>query len=320
MSDNTNKHGDHIAPTTPPDRCSHRRAEALNEAVHVALSVHAPALSQRKRDAVSSHVRQQLIDSHTSCNALTDPAQSFQGDVATWMGQCFPPSLSSNMTERGDRLLEEVLELLQAHGYDSARVPTLVNYVFGRPVGEPAQEVGGVMVTLAAYCSVAGLSMQADGQAELDRINQPEVMARIRAKQEAKNALHFDTPLPGAAAPSALAVDLPYSLDADPAGIRARVCDVITGTLMVGAQGHTPPPAGHWAEPFWKAARADAAAQAVDLADFKALYRAYVRLLESGRDRIKDLGGSSDPVDVMEANDADLQAARRVIDRKAVGK
>ena len=61
------------------------------------------------------------------------------------------------------------------------------------------------------------------------------------------------------------AVDLPYSLDADPAGIRARVADVITGTLMVGAQGHTPPPAGHWAEPFWQAARADAAAQALAL-------------------------------------------------------
>lgn len=59
----------------------------------------------------------------------------------------------------------------------------------------------------------------------------------------------------------AQAVDLPYSLDADPAGIRARVCDVITGTLMVGAQGHTPPPAGHWAEQFWHAARADAGLQ-----------------------------------------------------------
>lgn len=61
-------------------------------------------------------------------------------------------------------------------------------------------------------------------------------------------------------------------------------------------------------------------AQAVDLGDFKALYRAYVRLLESGRDRIRDLGGTCDPVDVMEANDVDLQAARRVIDSQVVGK
>lgn len=123
--------------------------------------------------------------------------RSFQAGVAEWMGQCFLPSLYSDMTERGDRLLEEVLELLQAHDYDSARVATLVDYVFGRPVGEPAQEVGGVMVTLAGYCWVAGLDMHAAGDAELARINQPDVMAKIRAKQEAKNALHFDTPLPG---------------------------------------------------------------------------------------------------------------------------
>ncbi|EPK4167847.1 hypothetical protein QEG52_000536 [Stenotrophomonas maltophilia] len=123
--------------------------------------------------------------------------RSFQSGVSEWMGQCFLPSLYSNMTERGDRLLEEVLELLQAHGYDRARVPTLVDYVFGRPVGEPVQEVGGVMVTLAGYCWVAGIDMHAAGDAELARINQPDVMAKIRAKQEAKNALHFDTPLPG---------------------------------------------------------------------------------------------------------------------------
>lgn len=137
-------------------------------------------------------------DALVSALAARQPVgRSFQAGVAEWMGQCFLPSLYSNMTERGDRLLEEVLELLQAHGYDKTRVATLVDYVFGRPVGEPAQEVGGVMVTLAGYCWVAGLDMHANGQAELDRINQPVVMARIRAKQEAKNALHFDTPLPG---------------------------------------------------------------------------------------------------------------------------
>lgn len=59
--------------------------------------------------------------------------------------------------------------------------------------------------------------------------------------------------------PTAQHLTLPYSLDADPVGVRARVADVITGTLMVAAQGHTPPPAGHWAQPFWEAARHDAA-------------------------------------------------------------
>jgi len=85
-----------------------------------------------------------------------------------------------------------------------------------------------------------------------------------------------------AARQPAQAVDLPYSLDADPAGIRARVCDVITGALMVGAQGHTPPPAGHWAEPFWKSARADAAAQAVELGQPLQLNRYDTGLLGDG--------------------------------------
>jgi hypothetical protein len=58
------------------------------------------------------------------------------------------------------------------------------------------------MVTLAAYCWVAGLNMHADGDSELARITMPEVIAKIRAKQEAKRALHFDSPLPGAAAPA----------------------------------------------------------------------------------------------------------------------
>jgi hypothetical protein len=149
-----------------------------------------------------------LLQCVRSALAARQPVgRSFQVGVAEWMGQCFLPSLYSNMTERGDRLLEEVLELLQAHGYDKARVATLVDYVFGRPVGEPAQEVGGVMVTLAGYCWVAGIDMHASGDAELARISQPEVMAKIRAKQEAKNALHFDTPLPGNAARQPVGVD-----------------------------------------------------------------------------------------------------------------
>lgn len=131
---------------------------------------------------------------------------SFQQQVSAWAGKCFPATTVHNITERGDRVLEEVLELLQAHGYDRSRVPTLTDYVYSRPAGEPAQEVGGVRVTLSLFCEVAGIDEDAAARAELARIQRPEVMAKIRAKQEAKNALHFDTPLPGnAPAPVAAA-------------------------------------------------------------------------------------------------------------------
>ncbi|OHY64669.1 hypothetical protein [Stenotrophomonas maltophilia] len=95
----------------------------------------------------------------------------------------------------------------------------------------------------------------------------------------------------------AQAVDLPYSLDADPAGIRARVADVITGTLMVGAQGHTPPPAGHWAEPFWQAARADATAQVVDLGQFREAVQEAYDNADGGTPTMLSLGELLDLID-----------------------
>lgn len=45
----------------------------------------------------------------------------------------------------------------------------------------------------------------------------------------------------------------------------------------------------------------------------KRLMFAYVNTLESGRDRILSLGGQCDPVDVMEANDPALRAARALL-------
>lgn len=175
------------------------QGDALREAAEFARRVLAEIYTtyQVKIGPFASQAQLANVKLGSALAARQPVGQTFQAGVSEWMGQCFLPSLYSNMTERGDRLLEEVLELLQAHGYDQGRVATLVDYVYGRPVGEPAQEVGGVMVTLAGFCRVAGLDMHAAGDAELRRIKQPKVMDKIRRKQEAKNALHFDTPLPG---------------------------------------------------------------------------------------------------------------------------
>lgn len=148
-----------------------------------------------------------------------------------------------------------------------------------QPVGEPAYNSAGISLTA---CQLHEALLMA-GDPELDVPFEDRSLVRIFWTEtghsgpglycecvgaEEEGCILLDGTAP-AIGQSAQAVDLPYSLDADQAGIRARVCDVITGTLMVGAQGHTPPPAGHWAEPFWKAARADAAAQAVDLERFR---------------------------------------------------
>lgn len=184
---------------------------------------------------------------------------------------------------QGDALLDQARKLFDELGAiadDDKCVAILAAALAARqPVGEPAYNSAGISLTA---CQLHEALLMA-GDPELDVPFEDRSLVRIFWTEtghsgpglycecvgaEEEGCILLDGTAP-AIGQSAQAVDLPYSLDADQAGIRARVCDVITGTLMVGAQGHTPPPAGHWAEPFWKAARADAAAQAVDLERFR---------------------------------------------------
>ncbi|EPJ7982428.1 hypothetical protein L4Z68_001435 [Pseudomonas aeruginosa] len=123
-----------------------------------------------------------------------DQVAPFQSRVMDWLLECFGPAIAGDVTERNHRYLEEALELVQACGCTAAEAHNLVDYVFGRPVGETSQEVGGVMVTLAALCLAQGIDMSHAGEVELSRISQPEMVERIREKQKRKPAM---SPLPG---------------------------------------------------------------------------------------------------------------------------
>lgn len=110
--------------------------------------------------------------------------QTFQARVQPWLLACFGELIAGDREERNHRFLEEALELVQSCGCSASEAHQLVDYVFGRDVGDPAQEVGGVMVTLAALCLANGLDMHEAGETELSRI-WTKVEA-IRAKQAAK--------------------------------------------------------------------------------------------------------------------------------------
>ena len=116
----------------------------------------------------------------------------FQARVRPWLLECFGSEIAADKRERNHRFLEESVELVQACGCTQVEAHQLVNYVFNRPLGERSQEVGGVMVTLAALCLAHHMDMHEAGEAELARVW--PLIERIRAKQAAKPK---HSPLPG---------------------------------------------------------------------------------------------------------------------------
>lgn len=117
---------------------------------------------------------------------------SFQARVESWMLACFGLEISRDIVERNHRFLEEAIELVQANGCTASEAHQLVDYVYGRDQGDINQEVGGVMVTLAALCLASGVDMDAAAEAELTRVW--ALIDKIRAKQAAKPK---HSPLPG---------------------------------------------------------------------------------------------------------------------------
>lgn len=120
--------------------------------------------------------------------------EMFQNAIRTWCVDCFGKTTADDATERNWRFLEEALELVQSLGGTADDAHKLVDYVFNREPGDPGQEVGGTMVTLAALCSASNIDIGEASVAELYRITRPEMMEKIRGKHAAKP---HKSPLPG---------------------------------------------------------------------------------------------------------------------------
>jgi hypothetical protein len=109
---------------------------------------------------------------------------TYQKRVHNWMLSCFGIDIAEDGTERSHRFLEEALELVQSLGCTASEAHQLVDYVFGRPKGEPLQELGGTMVTLAALSTCFDMNMLDAGETELARVWTK--IEKIREKQAAK--------------------------------------------------------------------------------------------------------------------------------------
>jgi hypothetical protein len=114
----------------------------------------------------------------------------FQDRVNKFLAECFGKDL--NKSDRVFRFLEEALELAQACGCSKKDAKRLVDYVYGRPIGLPSQEIGGVMVTLAALSSVMNINLAKSSFQEIERDEGRRVQIREKHNSRPKNS-----PLPG---------------------------------------------------------------------------------------------------------------------------
>lgn len=117
----------------------------------------------------------------------------WSGLCAEWAIEAFGRAVAMDKVQRNHRFLEEALELVQSLGLEREDAHLLVDYVFDRPRGDPAQEVGGVMVTLGTLCVARDLDLASASTNELERAWRD--IDKIRAKQKSKP--DTGSPIPG---------------------------------------------------------------------------------------------------------------------------
>jgi hypothetical protein len=143
------------------------------------------------QDITTKQLWTAIVNRDAEINKLVKKAK-FQERCAAWAATCFGRDWYKNVLGRNFRFLEEALELVQSLGCTKKEALALVDYVYGRPVGEPKQEVGGTRVTLALLCTANNINLADAGEVELARVLTK--LEEIRAKDAAKP---FHSPLPG---------------------------------------------------------------------------------------------------------------------------
>lgn len=120
-----------------------------------------------------------MADMPTKIQTIQNSKYSFQKRVYPWTVETFGYAKSMSLKERRQRIMEEAIELLQAMGGDEEEVVQMAAYVFGRPIGDPYQEFGGLQVCMAAGANALGIDMDQAREDELSRcIDKVDVIRR----------------------------------------------------------------------------------------------------------------------------------------------
>lgn len=114
-----------------------------------------------------------------------------QAQVAEWCVAAFGGDHAASLPQRGLRHAEEAIEAAQAAGTNPDQIHKLVDYIYAKPPGDMAQEIGGSGLTLLALANAAGISADDAEAAEVARVlSKP--LAHFHERNAVKNAAGFD--------------------------------------------------------------------------------------------------------------------------------
>jgi len=103
-----------------------------------------------------------------------------------WVHDTFTDGSAKSVPIRTFRFVEEAIELAQACDVTRTEVLRIVEYVYGRPKGDVAQEIGGAFTTLTVLCTALKVDAGEAATAEYVRIDTSEMIAKISGKHGQK--------------------------------------------------------------------------------------------------------------------------------------
>lgn len=110
---------------------------------------------------------------------------ALQARVHAWVETTLPGQ-AYDLKTRAARFLEEAAEAAQAAGLHELDALVVLAQVYARPPGDLAQELGGSTTTLCALASAAGVDLGAAALREVERMETPEVRAKVQRRQAEK--------------------------------------------------------------------------------------------------------------------------------------
>ena len=110
--------------------------------------------------------------------------RAFQTAVMGWLIETFTAQVAYDERERAHRVLEEAVEVFQSMGCGRAEAHAIVDWKMDGDPGDIKQEVGGLLVCVAALCGARALDMNVCAENEL--ASAWERQDHIREKQKRK--------------------------------------------------------------------------------------------------------------------------------------